>query len=321
MNTLVIICGPTASGKTALAIEVARHFGTEIISADSRQIYREMRIGTAVPSPEELAAVKHHFIQTKSIFDYYNAFMYETEVLALLEDLFRRMNPVVMAGGSGLYIDAVCQGIDDIPTVDPAVRQQMLVFYEQEGLEGLRRRLREVDPEYYGQVDLNNPKRLLKALEISVQSGRPYSSFLTRTRKERPFRFLKVGLDLPRQELYDRINRRVTQMVEEGLTEEARRLLPHRHTNALNTVGYKEIFDHLEGKITLDEAIERIRANTRKYARKQLTWFRRDPEIRWFRPEEREKIIEWIEGKMEAMSDEPRLRPYESGLRRAKNEK
>ncbi len=304
MNTLVIICGPTASGKTALAIEVARHFGTEIISADSRQIYREMRIGTAVPSPEELAAVKHHFIRTKSIFDYYNAFMYETEVLALLEDLFRRMNPVVMAGGSGMYIDAVCHGIDDIPTVDPAVRQQMLVFYEQEGLEGLRRRLREVDPEYYGQVDLNNPKRLLKALEISVQSGRPYSSFLTRTRKERPFRTLKVGLDLPRQELYDRINRRVLQMVEEGLTEEARRLLPHRHTNALNTVGYKEIFDHLDGKITLDEAIERIRANTRKYARKQLTWFRRDPEIRWFRPEEKEKVIEWIKRKMEAMRDE-----------------
>ncbi len=304
MNTLIIICGPTASGKTALAIEVARHFATEIISADSRQIYREMRIGTAVPSPEELAAVKHHFIQTKSIFDYYNAFMYETEVMALLEDLFGRMNPVVMAGGSGMYIEAVCHGIDDIPTVDPAVRQQMLVFYEQEGLEGLRRRLREVDPDYYREADLNNPKRLLKALEISVQSGRPYSTFLTRTRKERPFRTLKVGLDLPRQELYDRINRRVLQMVEEGLTEEARRLLPHRHTNALNTVGYKEIFDHLDGKITLDEAIERIRANTRKYARKQLTWFRRDPEIRWFRPEETEKIIEWIEGKMEAMRNE-----------------
>ena len=292
---LIIISGPTAVGKTAVAVAVARHFGSEIVSADSRQIYREMRIGTAVPSPQELAAVKHHFIQTKSISDYYNAFMYETEVLDLLPQLFRRMNPVVMAGGSGLYIDAVCYGIDDIPTVDPAVRQQMKEFYEREGLEGLQRRLREVDPDYYTQVDLHNPKRLLKALEISVQSGRPYSSFLTRTRKERPFRILKAGLDLPREELYDRINRRVLQMMEEGLVEEARTLLPHRRVNALNTVGYKEIFEHLEGKLTLDEAVERIQANTRKYARKQLTWFRKDPEIRWFRPEESGKIIEWIE--------------------------
>ena len=292
---LIIISGPTAVGKTAAAIAVARHFGSEIISADSRQIYREMHIGTAVPSPEELATVKHHFIQTKSIFDYYNAFMYETEVLTLLPQLFRRMNPVVMAGGSGLYIDAVCHGIDDIPTVDPAVRQQMLELYEREGLEGLQRRLREVDPSYYAQVDLRNPKRLLKALEISVQSGRPYSSFLTRTRKERPFRILKIGLDLPRPELYNRINRRVDRMIETGLEEEARRLYPHRDTNALNTLGYKELFDYFDKKISLDEAIIRIKANTRKYARKQLTWFRKDPEIKWFRPEETKEIIEWIE--------------------------
>ncbi len=295
---LIIIPGPTAVGKTAVAITVAQHFGSEILSADSRQIYREMRIGTAVPSSQELAAVKHHFIQTRSIFDYYNAFMYETEVLDLLPQLFRRMNPVIMAGGSGLYIDAVCHGIDDIPTIDPAVRQQMLELYEREGLEGLQHRLREVDPDYYAQVDLHNPKRLLKALEISVQSGRPYSSFLTRTRKERPFRILKAGLDLPREELYDRINRRVVQMIEAGLVEEARTLLPHRRVNALNTVGYKEIFDHLEGKLSLDKAVERIQANTRKYARKQLTWFRKDPEIRWFRPEESGKIIEWIVEKM-----------------------
>ena len=294
-KVLVVISGPTAVGKTATAIAIARHFGSEIISADSRQIYREMRIGTAVPSPEELATVKHHFIQTKSIFDYYNAYLYETEVLELLPELFRRMNPVVMAGGSGLYIDAVCHGIDDIPTVDPAVRQQMLELYEREGLEGLQRRLQEVDPDYYAQVDLHNPKRLLKALEISVQSGRPYSSFLTRTPKERPFRILKIGLNLPREELYDRINRRVVKMIDEGLVEEARSLLPHRRVNALNTVGYKEIFDHLEGKLSLDEAIERIQANTRKYARKQLTWFRKDPKTKWFRPDETKKIIEWIE--------------------------
>ncbi len=308
---LVVISGPTASGKTSLAIELAQHFGSEIISADSRQIYREMRIGTAVPSPQELAAVKHHFIQTKSIHDYYNAFMYETEVLALLEELFQRMNPVIMAGGSGLYIDAVCRGIDDIPTVDPEVRQQLRAVYAREGLEGLRRRLREADPAYYRRADLNNPMRLLKALEVTLQSGRPYSSFLTRTPRPRPFRILKAGLDLPRSELYDRINRRVTTMIEAGLVDEARRLLPHRHLTALNTVGYKEIFDHLDGRLSLDEAAERIRANTRKYARKQLTWFRKDPQIRWFRPDEKEKIIEWID--KEIKQPPPRPSPSARG--------
>jgi len=292
---LIIISGPTAVGKTAVAIAVARHFGSEIISADSRQIYREMSIGTAVPSPEEMKAVRHHFIQNKSAYDYYNAFMYETEVIKLLEDLFRRMNPVIMAGGSGLYINAVCHGIDDIPTVEPAVRQEMKELYAWEGIEGLRSLLKKVDPEYYKKADLRNPKRLLKALEITVQAGRPYSSFLTQTRKQRPFRILKAGLDLPREELYDRINRRVDRMIETGLMEEARRLYPHRNTNALNTVGYKELFDYFDKKISLDEAITRIKANTRKYARKQLTWFRKDPDIRWFHPEEKDKIIEWIE--------------------------
>jgi len=292
---LIIISGPTAVGKTAVAIAVARHFGSEIISADSRQIYREMSIGTAVPSPEEMKAVRHHFIQNKSVYDYYNAFMYETEVIKLLEDLFRRMNPVIMAGGSGLYINAVCHGIDDIPTVEPAVRQEMKELYAWEGIEGLRSLLKKVDPEYYKKADLRNPKRLLKALEITVQAGRPYSSFLTQTRKQRPFRILKAGLDLPREELYDRINRRVDRMIETGLMEEARRLYPHRDTNALNTVGYKELFDYFDKKISLDEAITRIKANTRKYARKQLTWFRKDPDIRWFHPEEKDKIIEWIE--------------------------
>jgi len=291
---LIIISGPTAVGKTAVAIAVA-HFGSEIISADSRQIYREMSIGTAVPSPEEMKAVRHHFIQNKSVYDYYNAFMYETEVIKLLEDLFRRMNPVIMAGGSGLYINAVCHGIDDIPTVEPAVRQEMKELYAWEGIEGLRSLLKKVDPEYYKKADLRNPKRLLKALEITVQAGRPYSSFLTQTRKQRPFRILKAGLDLPREELYDRINRRVDRMIETGLMEEARRLYPHRNTNALNTVGYKELFDYFDKKISLDEAITRIKANTRKYARKQLTWFRKDPDIRWFHPEEKDKIIEWIE--------------------------
>ncbi len=295
---LVIICGPTASGKTSLAIELAQYFGSEIISADSRQIYREMSIGTAVPFPEERKGVRHHFIQNKSVFDYYNAFMYETEVIHLLEDLFRRMNPVIMAGGSGLYIDAVCRGIDDIPTVEPAVRQEMKELYVREGLEGLRSLLKKMDPDYYKKADLRNPKRLLKALEISVQTGRPYSSFLTQPHKQRSFRILKAGLDLPREDLYDRINRRVDRMIEAGLTEEARRLYPHRDTNALNTVGYKELFDYFDKKISLDEAITRIKANTRKYARKQLTWFRKDPEIRWFRPEETEEILRWIESKI-----------------------
>ena len=297
-NLLVIICGPTAVGKTHVAIEVAKHFGSEIISADSRQIYRELRVGTAIPSSEELAAVKHHFIQNKSIFDYYNAFMYETEVLALLQDLFPRINPVIMAGGSGLYIDAVCHGIDDIPTVDHKFRKQLQELYAREGLEGLQQMLKKLDPDYYQRVDLQNPQRLLKALEISVQTGYPYSSFLKRTRKQRSFHILKIGLDLPREELYHRINIRANHMIATGLVAEARRLYPHRELNALNTVGYKEIFHYLDNKISLDQATERIQANTRKYARKQLTWFRKDTETKGFRPEETGKIIEWINHNM-----------------------
>lgn len=298
-NLLVIICGPTASGKTHLAIELAKHFGSEIISADSRQIYRETTIGTAVPSAGELQEIPHHFVQHISIFDYFNAFMYETEVLTLLKKLFPGINPVIMAGGSGMYIDAVCYGIDDIPIVDPAIRQKMKDLYTREGIEGLRLRLKKLDPDYYARVDLRNPRRLLKALEISYQSGRPYSSFLSQPHKQRPFHILKIGLYLPREELYNRINKRVDKMMEKGLVEEARALYPHKEVNALNTVGYKEIFDYLDLQTSLEETIDRIKRNTRKYARKQLTWFRRDKDIYWFHPGETEKIIACIENEMQ----------------------
>lgn len=287
---LVIIAGPTGIGKTALTIELATRFGTEIISADSRQVYKEMTIGTAVPSSEELEAVKHHFVQVKSIDEYYNASMYEFDVLDLLEQLFEKYDMVFMTGGSGLYIDAVCKGIDDIPTVEQGIRKKMLDYYHQHGLQGLQEKLKELDPRHYREVDLNNHKRLLKALEISVMTGKPYSSFLTKTDKKRDFDIVKICLDMEREKLYDRINQRVDKMVKSGLVEEAGELFPYRDKNPLNTVGYKELFAHFEGKLELEEAIEKIKNNTRKYARKQLTWFRKDKDAAWFHPGDKERI-------------------------------
>ncbi len=293
-KTLVIIAGPTAVGKTNLAIDAARLLNTEIINADSRQIYREMVIGTAVPSEDQQKQVIHHFINHKSIQEYYNASMFEMEVLDFLGNFFSGHDQVVMTGGSGMYIDAVCRGIDDIPTVDPEIRNRIRKEYEMTGLEGIRLRLKHVDPEYYLKVDLKNPVRIMKALEIAEMTGKPYTTFLTGKTKARDFVTVKIGLDLPRQELHERINRRVDMMMKQGLMEEVRSLYPYKHLNSLNTVGYKELFGYFDGKYQLDEAIEMIKGHSRQYARRQLTWFRRDQEMKWFRPDEKESIFNYL---------------------------
>ncbi len=296
-NTLVIIVGPTAIGKTSVSIEIAEAFNTEIISADSRQVYSELCIGTAVPGEEESRRVPHHFIQSKSIYDYYNASMFEEEVSVLLESLFQKHSRVIMTGGSGLYIKAVCDGIDELPRVDMDVREQLIRKYETEGVESLRFMLRSVDPEYYKQADLRNPKRLLKALEVSVMTGKPYSSFLTNKKKKRPFNMIKIGLNMERGLLYERINARVDQMIEQGLVEEAREfydVFRKDKLNALNTVGYKELFEYFEGIHSKAVAIDLIKRNTRRYARKQLTWFSKDAGINWFHPVDIQKIIDFI---------------------------
>jgi tRNA dimethylallyltransferase len=291
---LIVILGPTAVGKTRTAIEVARNLNTEIISCDSRQIYRELKIGTAVPSESELAEVKHHFIQNRSIYDYYNASIFEFEVMDLLDTLYGKYKYVLMVGGSGLYINAVCYGIDDLPAVDPGLRKELLEKYETEGIESIRKQLKLLDPGYYAKVDLKNHKRILKAIEVCLMTGRPYSSFLKNSKKERPFKILKVGLSVNREELYERINNRVDRMIENGLQDEARQYYKDRHLNALNTVGYKEIFDYFDNKITFEEAVRLIKRNTRNYARKQLTWFKKQKDITWFSPDETGKIIEYI---------------------------
>ncbi len=293
-NSLISVLGPTATGKTKLAIELATRLGTEIISSDSRQMYHEMKIGTAMPSPEELSSVPHHFIGNLSISDYYNASIYELEVLTLLSKLFKKFSYVVMVGGSGMYIDAICKGIDDLPAVDRDIREKLQLRYKTEGIESLRIQLKMLDPDYYNTVDLRNPNRILKGLEISIQTGKPYSSFLTRKNKKRDFRIIKIGLDMPREQLYERINYRLDRMIEEGLVEEARELYPYRSLNALNTVGYKELFSYFDGEISLEKAVELIKRNSRHFAKRQLTWFRRDKEINWILPGEYEKAIEII---------------------------
>lgn len=292
--TLIVIVGPTAIGKTELCIELAKSLNTEIISADSRQIYKELNIGTAKPDKEALEEIRHHFIGTKSIHDYYTAGMFELDVLEKLRDLFSKHNQIIMTGGSGLYINAVCEGIDALPRVDPEIRNKLIDQYEKEGIQSLRQDLKKLDPDYYEKADLKNPKRLLKALEITVMTGKPYSSFLTRSKKTRPFNILKVGLYKEREELYENINKRVDKMIDEGLLEEAKELYKHKRVNALNTVGYKELFEYLDGNITYKRAIELIKRNTRRYAKRQLTWFSKDEEIKWFQPDEKVKIREYI---------------------------
>lgn len=299
LKHLIVIVGPTAVGKTGLAVQVASWLKTEIINADSRQIYREMIIGTAVPSKAEREKVKHYFIGHKSIHEYYNASMFELEAISLLDGLFERFDNVVLTGGSGLYIEAVCKGIDDLPSIDMKIREQIKNEYRNIGLEGMRKRLQEADPVSYQRVDLNNPKRMMKALEIYDMTGKPYSAFLTGMKKLRSFSILKIGLDLPRHILHDQINRRVDDMLVNGLLGEIRNLYPFRNLNALNTVGYKELFEYLDGKFTLEEAADNIKAHTRQYARRQLTWFGKDKETEWFRPDQAELIFDYIGSKLQ----------------------
>ena len=296
-STLVVITGPTAVGKTALTIELARHYHTPVINADSRQIYRELRIGTAAPSEEQLQQAKHYFVGNKSIHDYYNASMYEQDVLEILKEEPSDTN--ILSGGSMMYIDAVCNGIDDIPTVREDIREEMKRRYEEEGLEALCEDLRRLDPEHYAIVDRQNYRRVIHALEICYQTGRTYTSFRTQSKKERPFRIVKIGLNRDRDELYNRINARVDAMMEQGLLHEAESLYDQRQLNALNTVGYKEMFDYMDGRWSLDEAVERMKGNPRRYARKQLTWFKRDEEVRWFHPDQIDEIFKYIEATRE----------------------
>lgn len=297
-NTLVIITGPTGIGKTDLSIDLAGYYCSEIISADSRQFYREMRIGTSVPTDEQLSKVKHHFIRFISITQYYSASIYERDVLDLLPSLFKK-NPIVfMVGGSGLYIDAVCRGFDNIPDVDPAIREKYMKIFNDEGIEKLRLALKILDPEYYRIVDLRNHRRIIRALEICESTGRSYSSFLKKEKRPREFRIIKTGLELPREELYSRINKRVDRMIEEGLIEEARNLIGYRNLPALNTLGYKELFAFFDGKITFDTAVNLIKRNSRRYARKQISWWLRDNEIKWFNPAEKDELLKYIDNEI-----------------------
>lgn len=295
-KTLVVVTGPTGVGKTAVAIRLARDLGTEIVSADSRQIFRDIPIGTAAPTAEEQAEVKHHFVGILGLDAYYSAAQFEADVLALLPALFEKSDYVVMCGGSMMYVDAVCKGIDELPTISDAVRRDVAERLERDGADAMREELKRLDPVYYNQVDLNNMKRVAHAVEICLEAGRPYSELRTNSVKERPFRIVKIGLNLPREQLFDRINRRVLKMVDEGLVDEVRRVYPLRRLNSLNTVGYKELFAWLDGTMDYDTAVARIQKNTRVYAKKQLTWYAKDPDIRWMEPTDYEAILKVAKG-------------------------
>lgn len=299
MAALIVLIGPTGVGKTELSLRLAEHFHTCIVSADSRQLYADLKIGTAAPTSEQLNRVPHYLVGTLKLTDYYSAARYEEEALATLDNLFLQHDIVILTGGSMMYIDAICKGIDDIPTVDTETRELMLQRYETEGLEKLCAELKLLDPEYYRIVDLKNPKRVIHALEICYMTGKTYTSFRTQQKKQRPFRIIKVGLTRDRAELYDRINRRVDIMIEEGLLEEARSVYPYRTLNSLNTVGYKEMFNYLDGTWELPFAIEKIKQNSRIYSRKQMTWFKRDEEIQWFHPEQETEILDYINTKIQ----------------------
>lgn len=283
LKQLIVIIGATASGKTDLSIEMAKEYGAEIISTDSRQFYRQMSIGTAVPSVEQLSEVKHHFIHSRDVWDNYAAGAFENDALVLLDELFQRGNYAVAVGGSGLYIDALCRGFDDIPTVNDSCRESLMAVFQVEGLDPLLKRLKELDPQFYEVVDRNNYKRVIRALEVCITSGEPYSTQRTGEVKQREFVIRKIGIDMPREVLYDRINRRVDMMVESGLEAEAREVYKYREFNALRTVGYNEMFSYFDGLISLDEAIDKIKQNTRRYAKRQFTWFRRDSDIEWIK--------------------------------------
>ncbi|MBK7626252.1 MAG: tRNA (adenosine(37)-N6)-dimethylallyltransferase MiaA [Bacteroidales bacterium] len=291
---MIVVLGPTCVGKTDISIDLAEKFNCEIISADSRQFFSEMKIGTAVPSDSQLNKIKHHFIRFISAREYYSASLFERDVLSLLPQLFKKNNVALMTGGSGLYIDAVCKGYDDIPDVDPEARKKYLRLYEREGIESLRVALKLLDPEHYSKVDLKNYKRILRALEICETTGRPYSSFLKKQKRNRDFSIIRIGLERDREELYARINSRVDEMITSGLEEEARQLYHLRELNAMNCVGYREFFEYFDGTITREKAIELIKRNSRRYAKRQITWWSKDGDIKWFSPENYQEIIEFL---------------------------
>ncbi len=297
MQTLFVIIGPTGVGKTETCLQVAEHLNTPIVNADSRQIFKEIPIGTAAPTAEQRQRVRHYFVGTHSIADYYSAAMYEADVMRLLPRLFEESSSstALLSGGSMMYVDAVCKGIDDIPTINDETRELMKRRLAEEGLEALVEELRQLDPEHWAIVDKHNPRRVIHALEICHMTGKTYTSFRTNSVKQRPFRIVKIGLNRKREELYERINLRVLQMMELGLEQEARSMYPLRHLNALNTVGYKELFQHFDGGIPLEEAVRQIQSNTRRYMRKQLTWFKRDEEIRWFHPDKIKEILNYVD--------------------------
>lgn len=296
MQTLIVILGPTGVGKTELCVAIAQHLNCDIINCDSRQLFRDIPIGTAAPTAQQREKVRHHFVGTLELTDYFSASEYEQAVMKLLSE--HSSKNFVLTGGSMMYIDAVCNGIDEMPTINEELREDLKKRLASEGLESLVEELHELDPKHWETVDRKNPRRILHALEICHQTGLPYSSFMNRTKKERPFNVIKIGLTRPREELYDRINQRVLQMIDEGMIEEAKRVYGQRHLNSLNTVGYKELFTYFDGEIDHDEAIRQIQSNTRRYMRKQETWFKRDKEIQWFHPSEYKEIIKYIDNSL-----------------------
>lgn len=296
---LIVIVGPTGIGKTNLSIALAKHYNTEIISSDSRQIYRELSIGTATPKPQQLNTVNHYLIHSLSIHDYYNASMFEQDALLHLKKIYEHNPIAILVGGSMLYVDTLCRGIDDLPTTPKSIREQIQQRLSEMGLDALKAELQHIDPDYCETADLKNPKRITRALEVFYTTGEPISKFRTNTKQERDFEVIKIGLDAPRNLLYERINQRVDLMMEQGLEEEARGVYPFKHLNALNTVGYKELFEYFDGEISRNEAIEKIKSNTRNYARKQLTWFRKDTEIQWFTINQENEIMNWIENQIQ----------------------
>ena len=292
-----MVVGPTGSGKSALAVKLATHLNAPIISTDSRQVFRGMPIGTAQPTAEEQAAAKHYFIADREVEDDFNCGKYAEEALTLLDELFAKSEYVVAVGGSGLYVQALCEGMDDLPDADPSLRENLKQRLESEGLDSLVAQLRRLDAKYAEEVDVCNPARVMRALEVCLATGRPYSEQRKGVTAERPFHIIKIGTDMPRDVLYDRINRRVDMMVEEGLEAEARSMYPKRHLNALQTVGYRELFEHFDGNCTFEEAVELVKRNSRRYAKRQLTWFRRDENTAWFHPNDHEAILEYISSK------------------------
>ena len=298
MNTLIVICGPTASGKTKAAIEVAKAFDAEIISADSRQFYREIPIGTAAPTEDELREIKHHFVGFLSVEDIYNVSNYEGDVISFLNEYFKYKKTAVMVGGSGLFIDAVCNGLDEMPDVDASVREKVTRLFDEGGIVKLQTELARLDPDFFAVVDKNNPRRLQRALEVSLQTGLPYSSFRTKKKAHRDFNIVKLAIKCDRNSLIDRINKRVDEMMKNGLLDEAKAMYPKRHLNSLNTVGYKELFEYFDGEISLEEAVEKIKISTRQYAKRQITWLRKETDYQWFELNDLTSVIQWLKEKL-----------------------